>query len=293
MAVAAALVLFAAGCGVEHLSFATPPDTPPSSTTSTTLAPDLTGVAQRGVAGATTTTSVAIGPGAATLNGTVLGPQGPVPGATIEADRIVGSNQAAVEVTAGPDGGWAIPRILGGRYRVRAWQTPTLDLTTPEIFFLGGSQTMSVNLQLSAYTGQQATVAVNPTSAFVGGSVNAVVSVTSQSVDSRGIVTNQPAANVSVSLLADSAVTVSASPQLTGSGGQATFTLTCASAGDASVSATTIGGATTPAGGVACYNVYVPPPITSPPPSAPSTSSSTAPGSSSTGTSTTRPFGVP
>lgn len=288
----ASVVALVAGCGVQTLSFATPPDTPPSSTTSTTLPPDLTGVSQRGVSGDTTTTQVAIGPGQASLNGTVLGPHGPVAGATVSAERIVGSSEATVEVTTGPDGGWTIPRILGGRYRVRAWQAPTLDLTTPQIFFLGGNQAMPVNLQLTAYTGQQASSAVDPTAAYVGNAINVVVSVANQAVDPQGIVTYQPAGGVTVQLSADAGVAISADPQTTGSDGEALFQLTCVTPGSVGLSATTNAGATTPVNGLTCDSPFVPP-VTSPTttPSS-SSSSSSLPGPPSS-TTTSRSVGFP
>ena len=151
------------GCGVETLHVCPPPATPaPATTTTTPLSPDLTGVDLGKVSGRTTTTTVGIGPGGATLSGTVLGPQGPVPGATVEADRFVGSSEASKQVSTAADGSWTIPAILGGRYRVRAWQSPSLAMTTPQIFFLGGTQVMAIDLQVQAFTGQAISVCRQP-----------------------------------------------------------------------------------------------------------------------------------
>src|SRR5262249_8051564 len=122
---AAAAILLAAGCGsVESLSFRTPPPTPASSTT--TAPAHLTRAMTNDVPGATTS-SVPVGPGFATLSGIALGPQGPVGGATVHVDRLVGDAVGSVNVAAQADGVWNLPGILGGRYRVRAWRSPDMD----------------------------------------------------------------------------------------------------------------------------------------------------------------------
>ena len=117
-----------------------------------------------------------------------------MPGATVEADRFVGSSEASRQVSTAADGSWTIPAILGGRYRVRAWQSPSLAMTTPQIFFLGGTQAMAIDLQVQAFTGQAISSAANPTSTAVGDDINVVVAVSTQSVNASGIVSYQPAA---------------------------------------------------------------------------------------------------
>ena len=61
---------------------------------SATTLVDLSGVKMAGVPGKTTTT-IALGPGGATLNGTVAGPDGAVGGATIHVERLVGDAVAS------------------------------------------------------------------------------------------------------------------------------------------------------------------------------------------------------
>ncbi|MDQ6840261.1 MAG: carboxypeptidase-like regulatory domain-containing protein [Actinomycetota bacterium] len=282
----AATVTLLAGCGVESLAFSTPPATPPSSTTSTTFAPDLTGAALGAVSGRTTTTTPTIGPGGATLSGTVLGPQGPVGGATVEADRFVGSANATKRVTTAADGSWTIPAILGGRYRVRAWQSPTLALTTPQIFFLGGTQAMTVDLQVQAYTGQALSSAVNPTSASVGGTIDAVVDVSNQSVGTDGIVNYQPVPRVSVNLNGAANVGISSNPAVTDSRGKAIFVLSCLSPGTSTPTGTTTSGGSTTLASITCFSSFTAPPT-------PPTTSITPPSSSTSTTTTSVPSSVP
>lgn len=277
----AALVVVLGACGVTSLHFATPPATPPSSTTSTTTSPDLTGIAQNKVSGRTTTTTVAIGPGKATLTGTVVGPQGPVGGATVEADRIVGFSVATKRAITAADGSWSLPSILGGRYRVRAWQTPSLAMTDPQIFFLGGNQSMPVGLQVQSFAGQTATSAGNPQSAGVGGTITVVVAVSSQSVDDNGVVSYRPAPGVSVELTGSGNVSFGADPVTTDGSGNANFTVTCLTAGSAGVTGTTAGGASTALSSLQCTTPFIPFPT------APTTSPTTSPSTSVPGSSTT------
>src|SRR4051812_7852675 len=83
-------VLLPAGACTSHHGLVPPVPATVVLETSTT-APDLTGVGLAAVAtGRTTTTSIALGPGAAALNGTVVGPDGPVPGAVVHVERLVG-----------------------------------------------------------------------------------------------------------------------------------------------------------------------------------------------------------
>ncbi|MDQ2726587.1 MAG: carboxypeptidase regulatory-like domain-containing protein [Actinomycetota bacterium] len=284
----AALAALLCGCGVQTFSFATPPATPPSSTTTTAPRPDLTGVDLGRVSGRTTTTTASIGPGGATLSGTVLGPGGPVAGATVRADRFAGSSEASKQVITAADGSWTIPAILGGRYRLRAWQAPTLALITPQIFFLGATQTMSVNLPVQTFAGQAVSSAANPQSTTVGNNIDVVVAVSNQSVNVDGIVSYQPASGVQVTLNGGANLGVSATPGITDSNGDASFTLSCLSAGSSTVTGTTSGGSATTLPTITCDNVFSAPSTTT---TLPGTTTTLPSGSTTTvpGTSTTKP----
>jgi hypothetical protein len=294
---AAAAALALAGCsGVDSFEFATPPDTTVPPTTSTTLPPDFTGAIETTVPGSTTDPALSLQPGKAALSGTVVGPTGPVGGASVEVDRFVGSRSADVRVTAGPDGAWSVPGIKGGRYRVRAWQAPTLAMTSPQVLFLGGTENRQVPLTLTAYGSQDVTASVNPQSAPVGEGIAVEVSVQSQSVDDQGFVSYQPAPGVSVQLAASGgAVQAAANPVTTDAGGLATFTLSCVADGSVTGTVTTATGGSASLPTLGCYTLAAPTPIVAPPP--PSTTSTTTPGAptsstSSTTTSTTVP-GLP
>lgn len=240
MVCAGVLVLGAAGCGgVDSLSFGKPA---PVKSSGANQGPSLPGnldtVQQAGVPGATTTTLPPIHPGKASIIGTVFGPNGPVGGATVEADRLVGNSVSSIKVTTAADGSFLVGSILGGRYRVRAWQSPTMALTQPEIFFLGATEAHQLSLHLDAFSGPDVTTSVNPKALVVGEMADLVVEVSNPTVDAAGVVRDQPQAGVPVDLTNGPAWTVyGGNPLTTGTDGQVLFQISCSSPGSNPLSA--------------------------------------------------------
>lgn len=271
-AVAALLV----GCsGVESLSFPSPPaTTAPPVATPPTLGGDLASVGQAPVPGTTTTTAPPIGPGSSSIVGTVLAQGAPVVGATVEADRFVGDQMTSTAVTTGADGSFLIPNVLGGRYRVRAWRPPDLDMTDPVFFFLPDGQQRGVNLQLTAYKGPEVATAINPGSLQVGELANLLVQVTDPIVGSDGVVRSQPAVGASVELVdGPSWVVYNGNPQVTGPSGRVLFQVSCDQAGQDPLSVAVGSSAPQP-----LRLPYCTQPSTPPSGPCPSTSTSTVPG---------------
>ncbi len=232
---AAVLVLLAAGCGgqVDTLSFTGPPATtvaqpPPPDT----LPAGLASVTQNPVPGVTTTTTPAVTPGDASVNGTVTGPNGPVPGATVEVDRFVGYTYGSARTTTAADGTWSFRGILGGVYRIRAWQAPALDMDTPKVVYLAAGQPQSVALQLNSYQAQQLQVAVNPANPVLGQPANLVIQVTTPHIDDNGVLTLPPVAGTALTLVNGPGWQVNnGNPLTTDTAGQATFEVECTTAG--------------------------------------------------------------
>lgn len=238
---ALALALIASGCaaGVSTLSLPDPPSTtalaePPVPT----LPGDLASVDERPVPGAATTTVPVVGPGGATLNGTVLGPNGPVAGAVVEADRLVGDAVATAKATTGADGSWSVANVLGGRYRVRAWQSPSLAMSTPQVVFLSSTQTLSLSLQLTQFQGPAVTLAISPNPPMVGEQANLVVQVTNPTVGPDGVVRNPPVVGAAVTLVDGSEWDVfNGNPSTTDASGDVLFQVACAAPGSDPLSA--------------------------------------------------------
>lgn len=237
---AAALAAAAGGCGgVQTLSF---PPPPPTATvpvvTQPTLPGNLSSVVDAAVPGAAGTSALPIGPGSASLNGTVFGPGGPVAGATVEADRLVGDQEATARTTTAADGSWSIRSILGGRYRVRAWDSPTMTLLTPQIFFLADGQVQSMTLQLTSFAGPDVAASIAPGVIVDGQIDNLLVQVTNPTVGPDGVVRQLPEVGVSVSLTDGPEWDVyHGNPRKTGAGGQVLFQVSCQAVGSVPLSA--------------------------------------------------------
>ena len=224
------LVLLMAACtrgAVDELP--APPTTGP--TTSTTARPDLSGVVLADVPG-TTTTTVVLTPGEASLQGVVTGPDGLVAGATVLIERLVGDGAGAATLVTGADGKWTAPNILGGRYRVRAWRAPDLALTTPLSFFLENKESRDTDLKVESYSGVVVTSAVAPSPPVVEEPVRVVVRAYTRSVDEQGIVRNQALPSVQLELIGSSQWRVeTANPTFADETGRADWILRCENLG--------------------------------------------------------------
>lgn len=224
------IAVVSAGCSgsVDSLSFPPPETTvalppPPSS-----LPPGLAGLTESGAPGVTTTLPPQIGPGTASLTGMVTGPNGPVGGATVEIDRFTGTAFVSARTTTAADGTWSFRNILGGSFRVRAWQAPTMDMQGPQTLFLAAGQPESVTLQLTAYSGPQVQAAINPAPPIINEPANMVVQITNPVVDTNGYLTSAPIANTTVTLVNGPGWQVqNGNPMTTDGHGQVQFQLQC------------------------------------------------------------------
>lgn len=175
----------------------------------------------------------AIGPGRADISGTVEGPDGPVAGATVEVERLLGGNAVQVLVTSGPGGGWQLSGVLGGRYSIRAWLAPSLAQPSPASFFLVDGSTRSVTLVVQSFAAPLVQSAIAPYSPVVGEPSQLIVQVSALRVQSDGTVVNRPEAGVSVQLGGSGGWDVTPpDPATTDSKGQVSWLLTCTSAGN-------------------------------------------------------------
>jgi hypothetical protein len=186
-----------AACTAGHVAPGPPPTVPGLETTTSTI--DFSSITLAAVAGSTTIT-VGIGPGQATLNGSVTGPGGPVPGATVHVERIVDGSVASTDVTTQPDGTWTLPNVLGGLYRVRAWRAPDLAEVDAQLAFLGMTDTHTFNLQVGSYGGLEVNAAIAPSPPIIGRPANLVVRLSVSTVDPTGIVRAAPQSGDSVEL---------------------------------------------------------------------------------------------
>ncbi len=229
-----------AGCSSGDPFEALPvPDRLPASTTSSVAPPDFSGVVLAPVEGSTTTSEVVVGPGRSILAGRVDGPDGPVEGAVVRLERLVGGAVGRLDVVTGPDGRWQAPDILGGRYRVRAFRAPDLAMLEPQILFLESGRTAEPPLVLERFQALAVDTAIAPDPPFVGQPTNVLVRVSSQVVDEEGVVRATPEAGVAVSLGIGAGWEAESPTQAeTSTDGSVTFTLVCRSPGPKALMAT-------------------------------------------------------
>lgn len=225
----AVLVLALAACGgndpFEPLADPGPvPDVPPA-TTIPIGDPNAVLPAARGT---TTTAPVALGPGGAQLRGRVTGPDGPVAGATVRLERLVGDGVATRDVQTGPDGGWDVPGVLGGRYRIRAWRPPDLGTPVAAVRFVAAGDPVEVPLTLTRLGGTRVEAVTAPPTPVEGQPANLRVRVVARVVDVDGVARDQPQPGVQVTLTGTGSWEVGGSnPGVTGADGSVVFRLTC------------------------------------------------------------------
>jgi hypothetical protein len=227
-----ALVLAAACADDDPFAPLPKPDRVEESTTTTLPEPDLTGVALPAVGG-TTTTTIGMGPGPITIVGRVEGPEGPVAGATVQLERLVGDATATALVPTAPDGTWNLPNVLGGRYRVRAWRVPDLATMRAKVVFLETGPERAIELRVEAVGGVRVDAAIAPDPPQLDQPANVKVRVAQRLVDATGVIRDQPVVGTEVRLTAnDGWLVFSANPAVTGGDGGATFSVECDEAGD-------------------------------------------------------------
>lgn len=172
--------------------------------------------------------------GTSSLRGHVNGPDGPVPGATVQLERFVGDQNGSVTVVTGSDGGWSVTNLLGGRYRVRAWQAPQYAVPAGQVIFLAADRgSGEVNLDVEKVEGRALMAALDLTEWTVGGDAKLRALVTDNVVDDNGIVVGEPVDKVSVrvDVAARDLEIVTENPVMTSASGIAIWTLKCRAVG--------------------------------------------------------------
>ena len=216
--------------------------TVPPSTTSSTVRPTTTSGPPR----TTTTTILTLGPGDATIGGTVSGPAGPVDGATVRVERLVGRATVTQDVTTSAGGLWQLASILGGSYRVRAFKPPDFAQSSVEAFFLAANERKIIDFKLPAAGGERITALVNPNPPRVDQPATITITVGTGRVDDQGRPTITPRPGIPLTLVGGPGIVVESTPQMvTDANGSATWRIRCSAQGANSVSLT-VGTGVTP-----------------------------------------------
>lgn len=223
-ALACSAVLVACGSSTPR-TLPPPSSTAPTTPESTTTTIDLSVVSLGTVPGETTTTLDQFGD--AVIGGTVFGPEGPVPGATVRLERLVGDSAQALEFLTDEFGAWLIQGLPGGRFRVRAWLAPTLGMTDPETFFLPDGDARSIDTTLRTFDRVDVLSGTRPSAPMIGDAVNLAVRITQQFVRADGVVVFDAVDNVPVRVESTGWRPVDEPVGLTDADGQVVFTFEC------------------------------------------------------------------
>ena len=280
------LVFVGRGCETASVPNVHPPPgvtLPPPSPTSAPK--DLTGVQLAAVDGTTTVPAVPDS-GTSQLSGTVTGPQGPVPGATVRIEHLVDNHVNPVDVLTDANGHWGLGNIAGGRYRVRAFLPPTLAQAEPQVFFLNEGDQRSLDLGVDQYTGSpEVAVAIAPDPPNLGQPASVVVRVTRKAVSPDGVIRAAAVPGANVTFNTSDAWSVSGpSATATNENGDATFVVQCRKAGANQVNVTVrVPGVAQPVTAIQDVPACIDPRSTS------TTTTTTAPGTPPSSTTTTAP----
>jgi hypothetical protein len=238
----ALIVAAVAGACSDDKPAAAPATAPPTTLATTTTAPPTTSTTVRTsttTSTTRTTLAVSIGPGEAFIGGSVIGPQGPVDGATVKIERLVGSAVASEEVTTSGGGAWRKDSVLGGAYRIRAFRAPDLSQSTVETFFLAAGERKTVDLRLTRTDGERITAVINPSPPRVNQSAVLTIQVGVGQVDAQGRPAVIPRAGVLLQLSPGPGQVLESSAQaLTDGTGSASWRLRCVAEGPNPVSLT-------------------------------------------------------
>ncbi len=208
--------------------------------------PDTRNVSLSQVGGTRGGFPVSVHGGELTLSGVVVGPDGPVAGATVLLERFVGPSSGSLQVRTAPDGRWIALGVHGGRYRFRAWRTPVLAMASSELRFIAADAEVDLALTVDRYDGADVTGDVDDADPEVGAAVTVTALATRQQVDGRGIITTSPASG------RDAVVTGVGPWRLEGAptaviddAGRVSWAFTCRSAGSVSARIEALGTETT------------------------------------------------
>jgi hypothetical protein len=213
---------------------AAPSTTARPTTTSTTLKPTTT-----------SSTLLAMGPGEASIVGTVSGPAGGVEGAIVRVERVVGKAVVSVDVTTTAGGSYSLSTILGGSYRVRALKPPDFASSPVEAFFLAAQERKVLDLRMPAAGSERITATVDPNPPRVDQPASLTIQVGTGRVDDQGRLSITPRPGVLLTLTPAAGLALEGTPQaLTDGNGSVTWRIRCLAEG-ANTFQLTIGTGTT------------------------------------------------
>lgn len=176
--------------------------------------------------------------GSAALSGIVMGPSGPVAGASVRIERHAGDGLAAADLVTDELGAYHLPAILGGRYRVRAWVGGQYTMTTSAVLFLRQGEVRALDLEIGPIDGQPQVGFTHRGDVYVGLTGSVAVSVTTRSIGADGLVDLNGIPGAVVGFSPSANVTANAAVVTANGAGVANFLIECHQPGPATATIT-------------------------------------------------------
>ena len=214
------------------------------------------------------------------FDGQVVGPGGPVANATVRIERFVGERVASVDVATNAAGLWSVGNLPGGRYRVRAWQAPSLAQLQSDVAYVKDGERHSLILAVESPGGTEVYTEYSG-SFFIDAVQRLTVTVEGPYVTANGLIRTGGRSGLPA-MLSVSGALAGGGPAVTDADGSITWRVSCTSIGSASASVS-VAGTSRSFGIPACSPVPTTTSTTTTPPS----TASTAPRSTTT---TSRPW---
>lgn len=160
----------------------------------------------------------------------------PVAGATVRLERFVEERGGFIDVATNDDGLYEAVGLLGGKYRVRAWQKPNLATVSPQTTFLEAKGELAIDVSVEKFEGKRLSAAIVVPEPEVGVATFFDALLVEKEVDDDGIVRGKPIPDAEVSVLPVEGVRIdSDNPAKTNADGKATFVLMCLTTGEHTV----------------------------------------------------------
>jgi hypothetical protein len=259
--VAGALLVIAAACTTKEVDYLTVPTTILLRNQSGTTRPIRQSLVPiPPVEGASTTAVLGFVDGTVSVSGRVLGPDGPVEGATVVLTRTVGAQTAELRVSTDKDGKYQATKIRGGILELYAYRSPDLSAVEGQVMFAEGQ--VKLDLKVRSFSGAEIAWSIGPSRPFVGRESILSISVGSRRVDDDGIVRNLPLEGVLVRVVPLGALQpTQGAERISDAGGLVSFPMACPATGGAGQEVVLATGESTTIEPPGC----IPPPTTAPP----------------------------
>ncbi len=165
--------------------------------------------------------------GSTTMTGFVLGPEGPVVGATVRLERHTAAGIAAIDTTTDDLGNWSATGMAGGRWRVRSFVPNLWTSGAAVVQFVADGDQVRVDSVVSAAPLAPLIELVGPEETITGFAYTYAVTVGIRRVDEQGRILVVPATGAEVRAVATTSALTSNDVVAADAGGAARFLLTC------------------------------------------------------------------